>query len=291
MKAVIVDLQGRYAAALMEDGTVRKIPNEEYEIGQSVNLYETKLLKKPSVVKQFMKQAGSVAAAAVVITTIGTVSAYAIPYGTVSMDVNPAISYTINCFDYVLDVEALNEEGAEVLAEIDMKQLCHQKVGRAVVKTLEQMETDGYLEDIDSEVTILTETKSNKHTERLQTDLEMTVDRDMERSRSRDTAPAEETEQKTKSSGAREGSPEEIPGEQGKTVIPEGEREEAEIRSGGTRAPESAEKPETEGATERNEPAEGDKPSLPYSPCPGDPQEGRDGMPPAPPEAPLAGDE
>ena len=40
MKAVIVDLQGKYAAALDETGSVLRIPNAAYRIGQEIELHE-----------------------------------------------------------------------------------------------------------------------------------------------------------------------------------------------------------------------------------------------------------
>ena len=39
MKAVIVDLQGKYAAALDETGSVVRIPNAAYRIGQEIELH------------------------------------------------------------------------------------------------------------------------------------------------------------------------------------------------------------------------------------------------------------
>ncbi len=40
MKAVIVDIQGKNAAALAENGEVKKIPNSNYAIGDEVSLTE-----------------------------------------------------------------------------------------------------------------------------------------------------------------------------------------------------------------------------------------------------------
>ena len=39
MKAVIVDLQGKYAAALDETGSVVRIPDAAYRIGQEIELH------------------------------------------------------------------------------------------------------------------------------------------------------------------------------------------------------------------------------------------------------------
>jgi len=160
MKAVIVDLKGKYAAALDENGNVIRLRNANYSIGQTVQLQAVKHSRTPSV-----KRLGTVAAAAALILAIGTGTAYATPYGTVSLDADSSIEYTINRFDHVLKVKALNEEGEALLSNVEERTLCFRPVEQAIAATLENRDIDS--NDTDS-IQITAETRSKRHTERLQ---------------------------------------------------------------------------------------------------------------------------
>ena len=160
MNAVIVDLKGKKAAALDENGNVIKIPNANYAIGQKIQLHAVSQKRAPS-----LKRIGTVAAAAALILSIGTGTAYAMPYGTVSLDADAAIEYTINRFDRVLSVRALNEEGEAVLADLDDHSLRFRPVEEAINTTLEQQELS---REGAPALQITTKTRDEHHTERLQ---------------------------------------------------------------------------------------------------------------------------
>ena len=163
MNAIIVDIQGKYAAALDENGGFVKIPNVNYTIGQTIELHELQQVRTLS-----LKKMGSIAAAAALALCIGTGTAYALPYGTVNLEADSAIEYTINRFDRVLKVRALNEEGEAVLSSLDGQKLRYRPVEEAIAVTLEQQRTD---EENKLSVQIVAETKSERHTERLQEQL------------------------------------------------------------------------------------------------------------------------
>lgn len=168
MKAVIVDLRGNQAAAMDETGVFVRIPNKGYHLGQQVELHRTPV-KRPSL----LRRSGPIAAAAALALTICSGTAYAMPYGTVQLSADPAIEYTINCFDYVLNVRPLNDEAELVLTEIDPGSLRNRHVTKAVLDTVEQIKQDGYLEKEGApEVEISTGTKSKAHSRRLQRKLE-----------------------------------------------------------------------------------------------------------------------
>ena len=59
MKAVIVDLQGKYAAALDETGSVVRIPDAAYRIGQEIELHTV-----PSARPNMRRKIAATAAAA-----------------------------------------------------------------------------------------------------------------------------------------------------------------------------------------------------------------------------------
>ena len=178
MKAVIVDLNDKYAAAMAENGEIRRIPDAGYELGQRIELDEavkqTKMRKLSAAGRRW-----AAAAAAFAILIAGGATAYAMPYGTVSVEVNPSIEYTINCFDYVLSVRAANEDGKTLLAQMDMSRLRHHKVETAVAATLERIEKEGYLEAEDAGVTVKADTRNDRHSEKLKKELDGMVHDDM----------------------------------------------------------------------------------------------------------------
>ena len=173
MNAVIVDIRKKQAAALDESGRIVRIHNAGYEIGQRIELHEVKPVRSAKAIKRF----SSGVAAAVLLAMIGTGTVYAMPYGTVTLEGEPSIEYTINCFDYVLDVQATNEDGEALLAEIDMHQLRHHRVDHAVTVTMEQLEHDGHIDGAEAPIRISSETRNDGHTERLRQRLEPIADR------------------------------------------------------------------------------------------------------------------
>ncbi len=170
MKAVIVEIRSDRAAALTEEGQFVSIANSGYEVGQEITLLRRK--KKNS----FRRNIAAVAAAAVLVFSAGGGGlAYAMPYGTVSVDVNPSIEYTINCFDRVLRVTGVNEDGENILEQIDSSELLNKKIEHAVSVTIEQLREDGYLEEEDSCVIISSGTNSENHSLALAKTLEESV--------------------------------------------------------------------------------------------------------------------
>ena len=105
MKAVIVEIKNDFAAILSDDGRILKVRNNNYAIGQVIEMNQNKLFKT-------RKFAAIAASAAAFILLCGTSAwAYMTPYSYVSLDVNPSIEYSLNRFDRVLDVTAVNDDG------------------------------------------------------------------------------------------------------------------------------------------------------------------------------------
>ena len=169
MKAVIVDLLGGHAAALRDDGRVVKLPDAGYTLGQVIEIRERAR-------SHWRRGFISLAAAAALLLGIGG-AAYAIPYGTVTLDADSSIQYTINLFDYVLDVQAEDEEGEALLAELDLRQVRHRRVDSAITSTVEQIERRGFFDNPDASIFVSAHTRSDKHTDRLHRELETVVNR------------------------------------------------------------------------------------------------------------------
>ena len=171
MKAVIVDFRDGHAAALRDDGCVVKIRDAGYELGQVIELHER---AQP----RWRRTVFSLAAAAALLLSIGG-AAYATPYGTVTLDADSSIQYTINMFDYVLDVHAENEEGEALLAELDIRHIRHRPVNSAITSAMQQLEQRRAPEDAALSISVSANTRNEKHTERLCRELERTVNEHM----------------------------------------------------------------------------------------------------------------
>lgn len=190
MKAVIVDIQKNYAAALAENGEVKKISDNNYSVGDEVSLTEIIPVRRPPrPAAKVIKRVALVAAALVTLTALGLGTAYAVPVGTVSLESEPSIEYTINCFDYVLDVKALNEGGEEVLAEMDKERLKHRNISDAVAVTVEKMDEDGYVTE-EKELAVTANTGNDDHSQQLRKDLKSIVE-NMDTSKNHNTENAE----------------------------------------------------------------------------------------------------
>ncbi|MBE5848776.1 MAG: anti-sigma factor domain-containing protein [Lachnospiraceae bacterium] len=172
MKAVILDTDKNEATVMTEGGDIIGIKNNGYEIGQEIILRRRK--KRASI----NRITGIVSAAAAALVITGGIGGYTYytPYGTVSLDVNPSIEYTINRFDRVLDVTGINDDGDDILFELDTKSLINRNIETAIEDTIEQIDAEGYFSDEDGNYVVLTaNTKEEAHTDTLLSNLDNNV--------------------------------------------------------------------------------------------------------------------
>ncbi len=172
MKAVILDIDKNEATVMTDDGDIIGIKNNGYEIGQEIILHRR---KKRASINRITGIVAAVAAALVITGGIGGY-AYYTPYGTVSLDVNPSIEYTINRFDRVLEVNGINDDGEDILLGLDTKKLINTNIETAIEDTIEQIDAEGYFSDEDGNYVVLAaSTKEEAHTDTLLTSLEGNV--------------------------------------------------------------------------------------------------------------------
>src|SRR5665648_659946 len=112
MKAVVLDIKKNKAVALSDDGMVKEVNNKNFRIGQTIEM-EKKSMKKMS--KKYRNIAAGVAASLVILLGGGTAYAYNTPVAHVSLDVNPSITYSVNAFNRVIDVDRTNPDGEAIL--------------------------------------------------------------------------------------------------------------------------------------------------------------------------------
>lgn len=144
MKAVIVDKKGRYAVALSDDGSIIKIRNRNYEIGQ---VFEMKKRLNFDIGK-FTK---ITAAAALFLLVIGIGAFTYFHQSTyVSLDVNPSVEFSLNMYDRVLSVKGVNDDGEQILENIDIDNLSNKTIDEAIKLTVQNIADQGFF---DSDVT------------------------------------------------------------------------------------------------------------------------------------------
>ena len=162
--AVILEIRGRYAAALTRDGSFIRVPNENYAVGETIALQKNALEPRRSM--RFGAAASLVAG--FLMLFVGGWKVYITPVGVVSLDVNPSIEYSINIVDRVLDITAVNDDGGEILGEMDERALLYRPVDDAVDATIVTLRENGYLaETTENDVVLSASTDDTRHAEAL----------------------------------------------------------------------------------------------------------------------------
>lgn len=177
MKGIVVDINNKDAVILSDDGVFKKIKNRNYEIGQTLQIRDggitglKQIALKPLISSKLMAGAARIAA----VLTIGTIGAFAwyTPTDYVSLDVNPSVEYTVNMFDRILDVRAVNEDGEAILSGLKLK---NKNIGTGLRETLDELIAEGYLaDDPDSGVVIATSNDMQIEAEKMAQELKLEV--------------------------------------------------------------------------------------------------------------------
>ena len=145
MKAVIVEIRGKNAAALCDDGCIIKVKDKDYAVGQVIeHRADNNYLK-------FAARIACVIAALAMTTT--SAWAYYTPYSYVSLDVtNPSLAFSVNRFDRVLRCTALNGDGENIVSNLNLK---NKSIEEAVKMTIQEIAAEGYLSDEEPEEAVI----------------------------------------------------------------------------------------------------------------------------------------
>lgn len=170
MKAVVVEINKNHVAVLSENGSITTIKNDNYEIGQTIQINTEKGL--------FVKRFATFAASAAALLILGTGTwAYASPYTYVSLDVNPSIEFTVNRFDRVIKVKAVNDDGFDLMEDTTIKELTNSTIKKAISETVDQISEAGYFTgEEEGGIVIATSSKSSEKAIKLAKELETTVE-------------------------------------------------------------------------------------------------------------------
>ncbi len=175
MKSVVIEIKDDFAAILSDDGCITKVKNHNYSVGQVIELKKNTIFKT----KKF---AACAAAAVIVLFGLGGgVYTYASPYSYVSLDVNPSIEFTLNRFDRVLSVKAVNDDGEEILKEVRLNDLENQTITQALTATVGQIAEEGYFDETaEGGLVITTAGENNEKSEKMAEELKESVENTLE---------------------------------------------------------------------------------------------------------------
>ncbi len=136
MKAVIVEIKGTYAAVLSDDGCITRVANNNYAIGQVIEM-------KEKSAKNARRKIIAIATSATAVFALFSIGAWAYftPYYYVSLDVNPSIEYSVNRFERVIGTTAVNDDGAAILENLNVQ---NESIDEAINDTINQIATEGY---------------------------------------------------------------------------------------------------------------------------------------------------
>ncbi len=118
MKAVVTKIIKNKAFILQLDGAFAKIPNKGYVLGQEIYTANT----GGSSMNKLAKVLSSAAIFIACIVLGGAATyAYLTPHSYMSIDINPSIVLELNIFDRVINAHGYNEDGNEIIEQIEVK--------------------------------------------------------------------------------------------------------------------------------------------------------------------------
>lgn len=177
LKALVVEVEGKYAIVLDKDGTFKKIKNN----GKLSAGSETDLPVNPAVRFPGAMRTAAVAAAFVIVAGIGFGAySYATPYSYIEMDINPSVEITANRYDRILQVKALNDDGKVVIGDMDFK---NKSLSEGVKNIVGISIEKGYLKLEDANSVLITVSSGDeKKTDKLEAQVEKSASIELKQS-------------------------------------------------------------------------------------------------------------
>ena len=123
----------------------------------------------------FKRLSAMTAAVCMMLVAGGGALAYYTPVSYVSMDVNPSIEYKLNMFERVLSVKGINDDGTEIVEEIELSNLGNKTIEEALALTVQRIAEKGYLDSGDGGIVIATNAKDLKKAEAMAQRLQETA--------------------------------------------------------------------------------------------------------------------
>ena len=173
MKAVVVEVKNGHVVALSENGVFKTVKNQNYAVGEV-------LIMKENNSKKISKKFIVTMAGAIAIIVLGSAGAYAYytPVSYVSLDVNPSVEYSVNRFDRVLKAKGVNEDGKQLIEDLNLN---GKSIDEAISQTVDTLIDDGYItDDGTGEIVIATSNDDPQKSEELASELKDTASEEIE---------------------------------------------------------------------------------------------------------------
>lgn len=139
LKAVVAQIVGHHAVLLTENGVFVKVKNQRYRTGQQITFCEKRRLPA--------KALAMAAGLAVFLLGSAFLALERLPYAYVSVDVNPSIEFTLNWFDRVLSLRAVNGDAIPIAQSLEENGVLNQPIDIAVGMTIKGLNEMRYFSD------------------------------------------------------------------------------------------------------------------------------------------------
>ncbi len=149
MKAVVLEKRNGLAAVLREDGVIEKV-HISCEVGDTIDLPEKHFFS----VKRAVKGAVASVAMALLLFTGSHHYLYSAPVSYVTLDAQPSIEFAVNRRGQVIGVEALNDEGKEIVKSYQSAASGTISVEKALEKTVDILCDKGYMKSEDNNISL-----------------------------------------------------------------------------------------------------------------------------------------
>lgn len=137
MKAIVTQIKGSKAVLLRQDGMFVRAANRGYRVGQQISVQPER--------RRALRPALAAACLMIVVFSAASVAAWTLPFSYISVDVNPSLQMTLNWFDRVLSVEAVNTDAQEIVGKLVEEGIEKQPVASAIQMIYAALENGEYL--------------------------------------------------------------------------------------------------------------------------------------------------
>lgn len=151
MKMIITEISGNTAVGLREDGSFVRLNRHGYAVGQTVEIKHSATV---------IRLAAACAAAFMLLSTAA--AAIRLPYSYVTLDINPSVKYTLNIFNRVLAVSAVNEDARVIVDAVEESRSSYITLDDAIEMTIEQCKAEGYIGKEEEDYVVLSVTSRSE---------------------------------------------------------------------------------------------------------------------------------
>lgn len=141
MKGIIIEKNIHNSVLLLSDGsviTVRSAPN--LDIGSVVSLED--VIRTSAF---YIKKLASMAASIILVVFIGLgVYAWKNPVQYINIDINPSIELSVNCFNRIVSINSLNDEGWRIIRAVSLKADTYESGIRKIISSAKEL---GYIHE------------------------------------------------------------------------------------------------------------------------------------------------